>query len=168
MRSLDLRKDSDICFYGNCDLNKKQYDVAIIKDNNLENPEEDLKQIYDHLNDGGKLIFSCPFIFGTEPINNLNVYSYKWLSIKLWEIGFREVSVYFQGTYRSIQFLIDMEKYLERFKKIDKDIFFKEKIKFISNNLKNLVKQEIKAEENNLLNVNSDILTTGFILKAVK
>ncbi|MCJ7472901.1 MAG: class I SAM-dependent methyltransferase, partial [Actinobacteria bacterium] len=133
----------------------------------LDRMEYLLKQFYKLLKSGGILLVTVPFIIGDD-IQDLDELecSYDWISKKLWEIGFREVSVKKMGTDHSLSLYLEYKNLEMKLKGTDGKKAAVTKNKFIKKKLKNVLMLENRSHSDR--GSNSGIITTGYGIAAIK
>ena len=133
----------------------------------LDRMEYLLKQFYKLLKSGGILLTTVPFIIGND-IRNLDELecSYDWISKKLWEIGFREVSVKKMGTEHSLSLYLEYKNLEMKLEGTDGKKAAVMKNKFIKKKLKNVLMLENRSHSDR--GSNSGIITTGYGIAAIK
>jgi len=133
----------------------------------LNGAEDLLKHFYKLLNSGGILLITIPFVIGDdiECLKEVE-HSYQWISDKLWEMGFREVSVKEIGSYHSISLYLEYKKFVLKLKGMDDGTASVKKNKFIKKRFKNILTLENKLSSDRKLK--PDIITAGFGITAVK
>ncbi len=132
-----------------------------------DNLEDLLKQFYKKLGTGGILLITIPFILHEKAKLPVDFkYSYKWVSDKLWKLGFREVKVIQQGSIDSLIFLLDYEKLKLKYRSFGDKKAIAIANKFISKKLKSIIRNDNNLTSANL--VSSGIEATGYGIKAVK
>jgi hypothetical protein len=133
----------------------------------LKRIEELLKQFYRSLSSGGVLLIKAPFIKGidTGDLDKFK-YSYDLISKKLWQIGFREVSVKKLGTYHGLSLHLEYKDLEVKLKSADREKAAAIKNKFLRKKIKKLIMLESKLHPES--RSEQGIITTGYGIAAIK
>src|SRR3972149_5231684 len=128
--------------------------------------EEFLLQSYKRLKNGG--IFSTT-MSSMSPEENQNSsgsgYSYSWLGNKLWELGYREVSVLRQGSVEVSKFLFEYEEAkVKNAGDLNRFVF---NDRLVKKRLKNIFKRKNKTGNRKTLS-GTENMPIGYGIKAVK
>jgi SAM-dependent methyltransferase len=150
--------------YGSC-----SFDCIIFSEvmKYLNGLEDLLGKFYKLLSSGGILLITVPFMTGDD-IQNLDSFKYsrEWISDKLWQIGFREVSVKKLGSYYSILLYLEYKKFELRLKDMDRKKAAVLKDKFLKKKLKKVLMFESKLRYDRKFKL--DINMTGYGIAAIK
>lgn len=162
----DIRRYSEKVAYNNYSFDCIMFSEAA---NILSGAEGLLKKFYKLLKSSGITLITIPFVIGGG--GNIGCFkkvghSYQLISDKLWEIGFREVSVKELGSYYSISLYLEYKKFVLKLKDMDDREAAVMKNKFIKKRFKNILAQENKLGSGGKLK--SDIITAGYGITAVK
>ena len=162
--NFNCSKYSEGSAYGNLSFDCVIFSEAI---KYLDRMEYLLKQLYKSLKSGGILLVTVPFIIGDD-IQNLDELecSHDWISKKLWEIGFREVSVKKMGTDHSLSLYLEYKNLEMKLEGMDGKKAAVTKNKFIKKKLKNVLMLENRSHSDR--GSNSGIITTGYGIAAIK
>jgi len=133
----------------------------------LNGAEDLLKKFYKSLNIGGILLITIPLVIGDDiRCFKKAGHPYQRISDKLWEMGFREVSVKEIGSYHSISLYLEYKKFVLKLKGMNNRAASVKKNKFIKKRFKNILALENKSGPDRKLE--PDIITAGYGITAVK
>jgi glycosyltransferase involved in cell wall biosynthesis len=166
------KKRLNIEYSMNLEVDNKKFDCLIYPEiiqysNSIDNKLDILERCCGKLNSGGILLITLPSMLDEEAgATGTFLYYYNQVCDKLWNLGFREVKVFMQGSTESVALISLAEKLKTKYQGWSDRKAGPAINKIVNKKLKKIIKKDNKLKCIN--SINYEIVTTGFSIKAVK